>query len=150
MSRTIPATAAAVATAAITTTLAAAIAPAAHADLDQKLFSNADNTVRCHIAIHDGATYTKCVSEKGRAAQPECAPPDVLIPSVSIEPKYTGVSCWNQGFGIEPAPLKPLQTGKFGTTTVISGFSGNLYAFDVAKLALVRAGNANKVLFALR
>lgn len=121
------------------------LAAPAHAS-DYQVFGNANNTVRCSIATENGKTYTLCTSDIGRAAQPECNPPNELVPSVAIEPKYVGVSCWNQGFeGV--TPLKPLQIRKLGSATVIPGFTGSLYVLDLAQRALVRAGSANKVFF---
>lgn len=129
---------------------ASAFASPAHAaDTEYKVFGNANNTVRCSIATGDGATYTLCTSDIGRAAQPECNPPNALVPSVAIEPNYVGTSCWNQGFeGV--IRLQPLQIRSLGTATVIPGFTGSLYVLDLAQRALVRAGTANKVIFGAR
>lgn len=115
-----------------------------------KQFTNSANTVRCQIITDAGKTYTRCVSDVGHGKQPECNPPEHLIPAVAIEPNFTGTSCWNQGLDGEPTPLKPLQIARHGTATVIPGISGDLYVFDSAKLALIRAGRANSVLFSIR
>lgn len=148
--KTITRTAATVA--AITLTSAAlATAPAnAQQASDARFYSNSANTVRCYISTNDGKTYTMCVSDIGRDHQPECNPPEHLIPRVGIEPNWVGTACWNQGFGIEPTPLKPLQIQRHGSATVIPGFNGDLYVFDVAKLALIRAGKANSLILSIR
>lgn len=141
-------------TVAATTALAAATLTAlpanAQTGMDVRVFSNSANTVRCQVITQGGKTFTRCVSDIGREKQPECNPPEQLIPSVSIEPNYTGTNCWNQGFGIEPTALKPFQIQRHGSATVIPGISGDLYVFDIAKLALIRAGKANSVVLSVR
>lgn len=141
------------ATVAAITLASAALATApvnAQQPSDDRFYSNAANTVRCYISTEGGKTYTMCVSEIGRDHQPECNPPQELIPRVGIEPNWVGTACWNQGFGMEPTPLKPLQIQRHGSATVIPGFYGDLYVFDIAKLALIRAGKANSVIFSIR
>ena len=62
-------------------------------------FSNQSGNVKCEL-VHSstGETFTLCVSDIARAIQPECNPPEHLIPAVRIEPNYVGTMCWNQGF----------------------------------------------------
>ncbi|MEH0147704.1 hypothetical protein V6D40_08540 [Corynebacterium sp. Q4381] len=121
------------------------LAAPAHA-ADSQVFGNAKNTVRCSLTTEGGNTFALCTSDIGRGAQPECNPPNELVPSVAIEPEYVGTSCWNQGFD-RVTRLQPLQIRSFGTATVIPGFTGSLYVLDLAQRALVRAGTANKVIF---
>lgn len=136
-------TAAAVALAAAAT----ALAPAATADPNVATYSNAAGNVRCEIYQVDGSTETICVSDTARQTQPECNPPEQLIPAVTVGRDFVGTNCWNQGVVGQPQKLSPLQVQRFGTATVIPGFSGNLYVLDIARRALVRAGSTNVVLF---
>lgn len=124
---------------------AAALAPAASANI--ATYSNTSGDVRCEIYQVDGSTETICVSDTARQTQPECNPPEQLIPAVTVGRDFVGTNCWNQGFVGQPQKLNPLQVQRFGTATVIPGFSGNLYVLDIARRALVRAGSANVVLF---
>lgn len=126
---------------------ATALAPAATADPNLATYSNAAGTVRCEIYQVGGITETICVSDTARQNQPECNPPEQLIPAVTVGRDFVGTSCCNQGFVGQPQKLNPLQVQRFGTATVIPGFSGNLYVLDIARRALVRAGSANVVLF---
>ena len=126
---------------------ATALAPAATADPNLATYSNAAGTVRCEIYQVGGSAETICVSDTARQTQPECNPPEQLIPAVTVGRDFVGTSCWNQGFVGQPQKLNPLQVQRFGTATVIPGFSGNLYVLDIARRALVRAGSANVVLF---
>lgn len=125
----------------------ATLAPAATADPNVATYSNAAGNVRCEIYQVDGSTETICVSETARQTQPECNPPEQLIPAVTVGRDFVGTNCWNQGFVGQPQKLSPLQVQRFGTATVIPGFSGNLYVLDIARRTLVRAGSTNAVLF---
>lgn len=130
---------------------AVALTPASAQPANPVLVSNAANSVRCQLITDEhGQTFTLCVSDIARQSQPECNPPAELIPAVKIEPGYAGTSCWNQGFGIAPTPLQPLQFRSHGTAVVTAGFGGDQYVFDFARLALIRAGATNTVFFALR
>ena len=133
------------------TALAAAVAlsPTASAS-DIATYSNAAGNVRCEMYQSSSGTDTICVSDTARKTQPECNPPSHLIPSVSISRDFTGTGCWNQGFVGQPKKLNPLQFQQFGPVIVVPGFSGNLYVFDTARLALIRAGSANSVIWKLR
>lgn len=125
----------------------ATLAPAATANPNVATYSNAAGNVRCEIYQVDGSTETICVSETARQTQPECNPPEQLIPAVTVGRDFVGTNCWNQGFVGQPQKLSPLQVQRFGTATVIPGFSGNLYVLDIARRTLVRAGSTNVVLF---
>lgn len=125
----------------------ATLAPAATANPNVATYSNAAGNVRCEIYQVDGSTETICVSETARQTQPECNPPEQLIPAVTVGRDFVGTNCWNQGFVGQPQKLSPLQVQRFGTATVIPGFSGNLYVLDIARRALARAGSTNVVLF---
>lgn len=135
---------------ALTAATISALPANAQTNMEIKVFSNSANTVRCQVITEGGKTFTRCVSDIGREKQPECNPPEQLIPSVSIEPNYTGTNCWNQGFGIEPTALKPFQIRRHGSATVIPGINGDLYVFDIAKLAFIRAGKDNSAIFSIR
>lgn len=124
--------------------------PANAQPMDARLFTNSANTVRCEIVTNDGKTFTLCTSDIGRDKQPECNPPNELVPSVYIYPNAIDVACWNQGFGTQPTALKPFQIQRHGTATVIPSPTGDLYVFDSAKFTLIRAGKANSVIFSLR
>lgn len=64
----------------------AALAPAATADPNVATYSNAAGNVRCEIYQVDGSTETICVSDTARQTQPECNPPEQLIPAVTVGP----------------------------------------------------------------
>ena len=100
---------------------ATALAPAATADSNLATYSNAAGTVRCEIYQVGGSTETICVSDTARQTQPECNPPEQLIPAVTVGRDFVGTSCWNQGFVGQPQKLHPLQVQRFGTATVIPG-----------------------------
>ena len=129
---------------------AAAVAPAAAADPNLATYSNAAGNVRCEMYQSASGIDTICVSDTARKTQPECNPPSHLIPAVTISRNFTGTNCWNQGFVGQPKRLGPLQVQRFGSTFTVPGFSGNLYVFDIARLALVRAGSANAVIWKMR
>lgn len=129
------------------TLIVAAVALAPAASANSAAYSNTAGDVRCEIYQVDGSTETICVSDTARQTQPECNPPEQLIPAVTVGRDFVGTNCWNQGFVGQPQKLNPLQVQRFGTATVIPGFSGNLYVLDIARRALVRAGSANVVLF---
>ena len=126
---------------------AAALVPSAAADPNLATYSNATGDVRCEMYQTEAGTETICVSETARQTQPECNPPQQLIPAVTVNRDFVGTNCWNQGFVGQPQKLNPLQVRRFGTATVIPGFSGNLYVLDITRRALVRAGSTNTVLF---
>lgn len=130
--------------------IAAALAPSAAADPNLATYSNAAGNVRCEMYQTEAGTETICVSETARKAQPECNPPSHLIPAVTIGRDFVGTNCWNQGFVGQPKRLSPLQVQRFGSTFTVPGFSGNMYVFDIARLALVRAGSANAVIWKMR
>lgn len=120
-----------------------ALAPQAAAAA--QFVANSDNSVRC--ALYDGETL--CVSDRARKSQPECNPKGELIPAVSIQRKWVGTKCWNQGFERQPSRLQPFQVYNHGNRVVFSSPTGDLYVLDMAKPALVRAGGVNAVLFSL-
>ncbi|WP_131820175.1 hypothetical protein [Corynebacterium sp. Marseille-P4321] len=127
-------------------------APAANAQVAQSTLtvSNSAGNVRCEITtFSNGVTETLCVSDTARQTQSECNPAGQLIPAVAIQEKFVGRKCWNQGLSYQPQKMSPLQVRSHGSAYVLQGFSGNLYVFDTARLALVRAGSANTVLFDL-
>lgn len=126
---------------------AAALAPAASANI--ATYSNTSGDVRCEIYQIHGTTKTICVSDAARKAQPECNPPEQLIPAVSVGDGSAVTHCWNQGFTGVPQKLNPLQVKQFGSAYIAPDFSGNLYVLDVAHRAVVRAGATNQVLFKL-
>ncbi len=126
---------------------AATLVPSAAADPNLATYSNATGDVRCEMYQTEAGTETICVSETARQTQPECNPPQQLIPAVTVSRDFVGTNCWNQGFVGQPQKLNPLQVRRFGTATVIPGFSGNLYVLDITRRALVRAGSTNTVLF---
>lgn len=126
---------------------AAALAPAASANI--ATYSNTAGDVRCEIYQIHGTTKTICVSDAARKAQPECNPPEQLIPAVSVGDGSAVTHCWNQGFTGVPQKLNPLQVKQFGSAYIAPDFSGNLYVLDVAHRAVVRAGATNQVLFKL-
>ena len=113
------------------------------------MFSNADGSVICQTTQLDTTHETLCVSDKARAAQPECNPKDILIPAIAIQDKFVNLKCWNQGFE-QPERLSPFQVRRHGSATIIPGFSGSLYVFDSARFALIRAGERNAVIFGKR
>lgn len=126
---------------------AAALAPAASANI--ATYSNTSGDVRCEIYQIHGTTKTICVSDAARKAQPECNPPEQLIPAVSVGAGSAEVHCWNQGFTNVPQKLNPLQVKQLGTAYIAPDFSGNLYVADIATRAIIRAGATNQVLFKL-
>lgn len=126
------------------------LSPVAGAQVAQSTLtvSNSAGNVRCEIVTYsNGATETLCVSDTARQTQPECNPAGQLIPAIAIQEKFVGRKCWNQGFSYQPQKMGTLQVRSQGSAHVFQGFSGNLYVFDTARLALVRAGSANTVLF---
>lgn len=133
---------------AVPAVLAATIlAPAASANMT---VSNTAGNVRCEVVtLQDGRTNTICVSDTARQTQPECNPPEHLIPAIEVGPGYVGRKCWNQGFEDASQPMQTMQVRSHGSAHVLQGFSGNLYVLDTARMALVRAGSANTVLFSL-
>ncbi|OHQ51914.1 hypothetical protein HMPREF2617_02635 [Corynebacterium sp. HMSC070H05] len=112
ITRTAPVTVAAVAI----LTATAALAPSAAAQNNVGTYSNQNGNVRCESYQVGGETKTICVSDTARKTQPECNPPEQLIPAVSIS----------------------------------RGFTGELYVFDTANIALVRAGSTNSVIWKLQ
>ena len=126
---------------------AAALAPAASANI--ATYSNTSGDVRCEIYQIHGTTKTICVSDAARKAQPECNPPEQLIPAVSVGDGSAAVHCWNQGFTNPPQKLNPLQVKQLGSAYIAPDFSGNLYVADIATRAVIRAGATNQVLFKL-
>lgn len=126
---------------------AAALAPAASANI--ATYSNTSGDVRCEIYQIHGTTKTICVSDAARKTQPECNPPEQLIPAVSVGDGSAVTHCWNQGFTGVPQKLNPLQVKQFGSAYIAPDFSGNLYVLDVAHRAVVRAGATNQVLLKL-
>lgn len=129
---------------------AALAAPVAGAQAAQSTLtvSNSAGNVRCEITtFRGGVTETLCVSDTARQTQPECNPDGQLIPAVAIQDKFVGRKCWNQGLSHQPQKMGTMQVRSQGSAFVLQGFSGNLYVFDTAQLALVRAGSANTVLF---
>jgi len=120
-----------------------ALAPEAAAAA--QFVANSDNSVRC--ALYDGETL--CVSDRARKSQPQCNPKGELIPAVSIQRKWVGTKCWNQGFERQPSRLQPFQVYNHVNRVVFSSPTGDLYILDMAKPALVRAGGVNAVLFSL-
>ena len=131
-------------------TVLAAVALSPTASANTATYSNAAGNVRCEMYQTEAGTDTICVSDTARKTQPECNPPSHLIPAVTISRNFTGTNCWNQGFVGQPKRLGPLQVQRFGSTFTVPGFSGNLYVFDIARLALVRAGSANAVIWKMR
>lgn len=121
----------------------AALAPQAAAA--PQFVANFDNSVRC--GLYDGETL--CVSDRARKSQPQCNPPGQLAPAVSIQRKWVGTKCWNQGFERQPSRLQPFQVHTHGNRFVFASPTGDLYVLDTAKPALVRAGGVNAVLFSL-
>ena len=130
-------------------TLVGTLAPSAAAT-GSRGFANADGSVRCELAQFDSTHETLCVSQRARESQPECNPPQQLIPAIAIQDRFVGKKCWNQGFGQEPERLQPFQIRSYGQATVIPGLSGTLYVLDIARLALIQAGAQNQVLFGAR
>lgn len=123
--------------------LAAVSAPAAHAD---SAFNNNDNSVRCeHYTIDNGVTI--CVSDRARATQPECTPPEANAPALAIYRNWVGTKCWNQGQTNAPEKLQPLTVRRYGQIFVFAAPGGDIYVFDTKKFALIKAGGANQVLF---
>ncbi len=133
--------------AATAVTAAITLAPFASAQAPTLTVSNSAGNVRCELTQFGAATETLCVSDTARQTQPECNPEGQLIPAIAIQDKFVDRKCWNQGFADEPQRLGTLQSRSLGTATVFQGFSGNLYVFDTAQRALIRAGSANAVLF---
>lgn len=121
----------------------AALAPQAEAA--PQFVANSDNSVRC--ALYDGETL--CVSERARKSQPQCNPRGQLAPAVSIQRKWVGTKCWNQGFERQPQRLQPFQVHNHGTRFVFASPTGDLFVLDMTKPALIRAGAVNAVLFSL-
>ena len=126
---------------------AAALAPAASANT--ATYSNTSGDVRCEIYQIQGTTKTICVSDTARQTQPECNPPEQLIPAVSVGDGSAVTHCWNQGFTGVPQKLNPLQVKQLGSAYIAPDFSGNLYVADIATRAIIRAGATNQVLFKL-
>lgn len=125
--------------------LAATVALAPQAAAAPQFVSNSDNSVRC--ALYDGETL--CVSDRARASQPQCNPKGELIPAVSVQRKWVGTKCWNQGFERQPSRLQPFQVFTHGSRVVFPSPTGDLYVLDMTKPALIRAGGVNAVLFSL-
>ena len=146
ITRTAPVTVAAVAI----LTATAALTPSAAAQSNTGTYSNQNGNVRCESYQVGGETKTICVSDTARTTQPECNPPEQLIPAVSISRGFTGTLCWNQGFTGQPKKLNPLQVQRFGSAFIVPGFTGELYVFDTANIALVRAGSTNSVIWKLQ
>ena len=146
ITRTAPVTVAAVAI----LTATAALAPSAAAQNNVGTYSNQNGNVRCESYQVGGETKTICVSDTARTTQPECNPPEQLIPAVTIDTNFVGTNCWNQGFVGQPKKLHPFQIQRFGTAIVFPGLSGNLYVFDTARMALIRAGSTNSVIWKLQ
>lgn len=120
-------------------------APAAHASTHT--YSNQSGDVRCEIYNTPQGHTTLCVSDKARKSQPECNPPQALIPAVKVEKNWVGTMCWNQGFTQPPQKLSPMSVRSGGGATVFAAPGGDLFVFDTVKMALIQVGSTNKVLF---
>ena len=131
-------------------TATAALTPTAAAQNTTATYSNQAGNIRCEVYQVGGETKTICVSDTARTTQPECNPPEQLIPAVTIDTNFVGTNCWNQGFTGQPKKLNPLQVQRFGSAFIVPGFTGELYVFDTANIALVRAGSTNSVIWKLQ
>jgi len=130
------------------TSAALATTPAnAQQPINDRFYSNATNTVRCYISTEGGKT-TPCASAKSAATTSRYATHH-RNSSRALESNRTGwappagtrASAWNQPRSSRSrfiATVAPLSS---------PAFSGDLYAFDITKLALIRAGKANSVIF---
>ena len=87
-----------------TITLATITLTAPAANAATYTYSNQSGDVRCEIYNTPQGHTTLCVSDKARKTQPECNPPEHLIPAVKVEDNWVGTLCWNQGFIQGPDP----------------------------------------------
>lgn len=130
-----------------TIALAAITVAAPAADASTHTYSNQKDDVRCEIYNTPQGHTTLCVYDKARKVQPECNPPQALIPTVKAEKNWVGTMCWNQGFTQPPEKLSPMSVRSGGGATVFAAPGGDLFVFNTVKMALIQVGSTNKVLF---
>ncbi|QGU07870.1 hypothetical protein COCCU_09730 [Corynebacterium occultum] len=96
-------------------------------------YTNAAGDVRCTFYPRAEGTHVLCVSDApgSRAANPECNPPQALIPSLVINTRNeTFTNCWNQGMDGTPQALQPGQSRNIGTKSVFADPAGGLVIWD--------------------